>query len=312
MKLLISGCTGFVGSNLLPYLRSDFSDIEIIPLVSRPRGLESEVLWRELDKLDGDTFTAVIHLAGLAHDTKNTQNEEAYYKVNYELTKMLYDWYLKSNANTFIYMSSVKAVTDSVEGVLSEDAIAIPATAYGKSKLKAEEYIFSTTPNLPEKQYYILRPCMIHGPGNKGNLNLFYQFVKRGYPYPLGAYENKRSFLSINNLLYVIKRLLTEDVTSGIYNVADDEPLEVSQLFRIIASVTGKKEKVWKIPKGVVEVVAKIGDIFRLPVTSEKLGKMTENFIVSNDKLKLALQMKKMPVETQEGIRKTIQSFEYN
>lgn len=60
------------------------------------------------------------------------------------------------------------------------------------------------------KQVYILRPCMIHGPGNKGNLNLLYNVVKKGIPWPLGSFENRRSFTSIDNLCYVVEGLLVK------------------------------------------------------------------------------------------------------
>src|SRR5690606_31466401 len=102
----------------------------------------------------------------------------------------LYDWYLKSKATKFIYASSVKAIADSVEGELTEDTPARPLTAYGISKLKAEEYIQQLSLGMTSKAFYILRPCMVHGPGNKGNLNLLYKFVTKGIPYPLGAFNN--------------------------------------------------------------------------------------------------------------------------
>ena len=85
-----------------------------------------------------------------------------------------------------------------MQGILTEDTIPNPKTHYGISKLQAENYILDQ--KLPEgKRVYILRPCMIHGPGNKGNLNLLYTLVKKGFPWPLGAFENQRSFLSIDN-----------------------------------------------------------------------------------------------------------------
>ena len=143
-------------------------------------------------------------------------------------------------------MSSVKAVADGVEGVLDESVIPSPVTAYGKSKLAAEEYILSQ--KLPKgKRVYILRPCMIHGPNNKGNLNLLYHFVKKGIPYPFGSFENKRSFVSIDNLCFVIKELIeNKNIPSGVYNISDDQALSTNELVRNdgrSASKTGKNLK---------------------------------------------------------------------
>ena len=87
---------------------------------------------------------------------------------------------------------------------------------------------------IPGKQVYIMRPCMIHGPGNKGNLNLLYGVVKKGIPWPLGAFENRRSFTSVGNLCYVIDGLLTKSVPSGIYHMGDDEALSTNELIAVI------------------------------------------------------------------------------
>lgn len=309
MKILLSGATGFIGTNLINYLQQYLGGVDFYYLVRNKTGNGKEYLWEELLNKVPTDMDAVIHLAGLAHDTKNTQDDSAYYEVNYELTKDLYDWFLKSTATKFIYTSSVKAIADSVEGVLSEDAIPNPLTAYGKSKLKAEEYIQQLSLGVTNKSHYILRPCMVHGPGNKGNLNLLYKFVSKGIPYPLGAFNNVRSFLSIENFCFVCQSLLTDDVKSGAYNLADDEPLSTTELVTIIAEASGKKATVWNIPKGGVELLAKVGGIFKLPLNTERLQKLTESYVVSNQKIKQALGIKTMPVNVKEGITKTIVSF---
>ena len=187
-------------------------------------------------------FDVIIHLAGKAHDTKKQSAAQSYFDINTGLTQKIFDFFLESSAKKFIFFSSVKAAADSVVGdVLTEDVIPTPVGPYGESKIQAEEYIkkhftFSNT----DKQVYILRPCMIHGPGNKGNLNLLYNVVKKGIPWPLGDFENRRSFTSIDNLCYVIEGLLTKDVPSGIYHMGDDEALSTNELIAIMCEVIGK------------------------------------------------------------------------
>src|SRR5690606_37052582 len=146
-------------------------------------------------------------------------------KVNRDLTIELFDLFLKSNIRDFFYFSSVKAVADTVDGMLTEDVQGKPYTPYGKSKLEAEQYLLKQT--LPEgKRLFIIRPCMIHGPGNKGNLNLLYKVVEKGVPWPLAAFHNQRSFLSIDNLSYLLEKILENTgLSSGVYNFADDEAL---------------------------------------------------------------------------------------
>ena len=303
--IFITGATGFVGVNLRAYLKNE--------------GLKNVGVSRVLD-IDNATIdyplfynelvigkNTIIHLAGKAHDLKKTADTKAYFEVNYGLTKKIYDSFLKSESDTFIYISSVKAVRDSCNEIVTETEKPIPITAYGKSKLKAEQYILA---NLnPSKRVYILRPCMIHGPGNKGNLNLLYKLVVKGFPWPLGAFTNQRSFLSIENFCFVIKELiLQKEVSSGIYNVADDVPLSTNELIVLMGDTLGKKGKIWTFPSKWVKLIAYIGDFLRLPLNSDRLQKLTENYVVSNQKIVTNIQ-KPLPVSSRKGLVLTFKSF---
>lgn len=251
---------------------------------------------------------AVIHLAGKSHDLKNVSDPQEYYEVNTEFTKKVYDAFLASEAKVFITLSSVKAVADQVDGELTEEHIPNPITHYGKSKLLAEQYIFSK--QIPQgKRVYVVRPCMIYGSGNKGNLNLLYKLASRQLPWPLAAFENKRSFCCIDNLCFVIKELIERDnIPSGIYNVADDDPASTNELIQWMAEVQGKKIILLSIPKWLINTLAKIGDKLKLPLNSERLQKLTETYLVSNKKLRQALG-KPLPLSAKEGFMKTFQSF---
>ncbi|GAA4205109.1 NAD-dependent epimerase/dehydratase family protein [Pedobacter jeongneungensis] len=293
MTALITGINGFVGRNLSKYLGS-----------AKDLNLRGD--WS--NELETGSVLPIIHLAGKAHDMKAASNPDQYYEINFELTKKLYDKFLKSNSKKFIFISSVKAVADVVQGVLTEDSIPNPLTHYGISKLMAEEYILRQ-PLPPGKSCYILRPCMIHGPENKGNLNLLYKFVKMGIPYPLAAFDNKRSFLSIENLCFVINTLLEQNVKSGVYNIADDEPLSTNEVVKILAKSLNKQPKLWALPIWLVRKVAKIADFIKLPLNTERLDKLTENYIVSNRKIKEAINSP-LPVTSREGLSNTANSFE--
>ncbi len=149
-----------------------------------------------------------------------------------------------------------------------------------------------------------------YGPGNKGNLNLLYGVVKKGIPWPLGAFDNKRTFTSIDNLCFIIGGLLSKDVESGIYNINDDEAVSTNELIEIICSAMGKKAQIWRIPRGVMEGIAKIGGVLHLPLNPERLQKLTENYVSSNAKIKQALGIDKLPVRAKDGLCKTIKAFE--
>jgi len=322
MKILITGINGFVGSNLIKAFRNNYTlyGIDIVPDVQD--GVVSVDSWNELNL--APDIDVIIHLAGKAHDTKNTSAEQDYFDVNVGLTKKIYDHFLKSGAKKFIFFSSVKAVADTVEGDgLTEETIPAPQTHYGKSKLEAERYILSQS--VPgDKKVYILRPCMIHGPGNKGNLNLLYTLVKKWIPYPLGAFENRRSFLSINNLVFILEHLLKTDnstfdirhsifdIPSGTYHLADDEPLSTNQIIALMATSLSRKERIWNINPKLISGFARLGDKINIPFNSERLKKLTESYVVSNKKIKQALDIGCMPVTSEDGMEETLKAFNAN
>ncbi len=293
-NIFITGAGGFIGKNIIEYFKSNYQ-FKIFN--------KEESIFIQSD--------IVVHLAGKAHDLKNVSDASEYYTVNTELTKKIFDAFLLSNAQVFITLSSVKAVADTLESQLTEDHFPNPITHYGKSKLLAEQYILSKS--IPQgKRVYILRPCMIHGPGNKGNLNLLYKIVSKGFPWPLGAFENKRSFCSIDNLCFIINELINnEDIPSGIYNVADDEPIATNDLIKLIAVSQGKTHHIWNLPKSIIKLLSKMGDFFKLPLNSERLNKLTETYIVSNNKIITAIN-KPLPLSAKEGLMKTLNSFNTN
>ena len=317
MNILITGIHGFIGSNFIRALRDKHTLYGLDIIFPCRDGVSQTFSWRDIEPTSFPfqtlpQFDAIIHLAGKAHDTKNQSAAQSYFDINTGLTQKIFDFFLESSAKKFIFFSSVKAAADSVVGdMLTEDVIPVPVGPYGESKIKAEEYIkehleYSTT----EKQVYILRPCMIHGPGNKGNLNLLYNVVKKGIPWPLGDFENRRSFTSIDNLCCVIEGLLTKDLPTGIYHMGDDEALSTNELIAIMCEAMEKQPRIWKMNKRFMEACAGLGTLLHLPLNTERLRKLTENYVVSNAKIKAALGIDKLPVTAKEGLMKTIRSFE--
>lgn len=316
MKILITGIHGFVGSNLVNALKKEHTLYGVDIVAPVKEGVEKTFSWKDVDDNAIPPMDAIIHLAGKAHDTKNRAAAQVYFDVNTGLTQKIYDYFLKSEAKRFIFFSSVKAAADKVPGdVLTEEVVPAPKGPYGESKIKAEEYILKNealrTKNeeSASKRVFILRPCMIHGPGNKGNLNLLYGVVSKGIPWPLGAFENRRTFTSIDNLCFVVEGLLTKNVQSGIYHMADDEALSTNELIEVMCEAMGKKAHIWKINRSLMEGVASIGTTLHLPLNEERLGKLTENYVASNAKIKKALGIERMPVRAKDGLKKTILSF---
>ena len=288
MRILITGAYGFVGTNLCHYLAGRGHECIALDI---PKAKRDDVpykafhTWNELDGIDWTSIDAVVHLAGKAHDTKNVAKPQTYFDINVGLTEKIFNA-ANGKVPRFINFSSSKAA----------DA----DTPYGKSKLAAEQFLAGRA--------IVLRPAMIHGPGNKGNLNLLWGIARRGFPWPLAAFENKRSFTSIGNICAAVEALC-ERGENGIYPIADDEMLSTNRLIELMAEACGRKPHLWRMPKGLMRFAARMGDVLYLPLNTERLGKLTEDSFVDNAVLKKHLGWAEMPIRAENGMRETLKSF---
>ncbi len=308
MNILITGLHGFVGQNLVAKLSATHRIFGLARTETTMAGVEKIYTWDDFNKGALPKVDSIIHLAGKAHDTKNRSKAEEYFKVNKDLTVRLYNYFLNSSASKFVFFSTVKAIADELgTSVLTEGDEAKPKGPYGESKLEAERFIQNHP--VPNKQVYVLRPCMMHGEGNKGNLNLLYKLVSKGIPWPLGAFHNSRSFASIDNVCLIVSELLSKDIPSGAYNIADDMPLSTNSLIKIICEVMGKKCRIWNVSPTAIGLFAKLGNVLHLPLNTQRLAKLTESYVVSNQKIKKALGIDQLPIDSKAGLEKTIRSF---
>lgn len=293
--IVISGSTGFIGQNLLLALD------RAVGLSLRTEG------WRQ----QLSSASTIINLAGKAHDHEGTAKEEDYYYANVKLAKDVFHTFVNSSASLLIHVSSLAALEEfEASTPLTESHLCNPVSWYGQSKRAAEEWLLAQ--ELPaDKKLIILRPPMVHGPGDKGNLGLLYKLISKGIPYPLTSFNNSRSFISIDNFCFFIQQIIEnqETLESGIYHVADDEPVSTNELIEIIKNVTGKKVLDIALPKFLVKGLAKIGDLIPIPLNSKRLKKMTSDLLISNEKIKQALGVDKLPLTAREGLEKTIRSF---
>lgn len=288
MKILITGAYGFVGTNLCRYLSEKGHACLALDIPKAKRGdvpYKAFYTWDDLDKIGWTGVDAVVHLAGKAHDLKKVSDPQSYFDINVGLTERIFNA-CSGKTLRFIYFSSSKAA----------DA----DTPYGKSKLAAEQFL--------NGRAIVLRPAMIHGPGNKGNLNLLWGIARRGFPWPLAAFENRRSFTSIGNICAAVEALC-ERGENGIYPIADDEMLSTNRLIELMSETCGRKPHLWRLPKGLMRFGAKIGDVLHLPLNTERLGKLTEDSFVDNAALKKHLGWSQMPVKAEDGMRETLKSF---
>ncbi|MGM9845151.1 MAG: NAD-dependent epimerase/dehydratase family protein [Muribaculaceae bacterium] len=290
--VLITGIRGFVGSHLSSYLAA--AGHEVIGVSRRPDPARGIFSWDDMRHDRLPRIDAIIHAAAIAHDTDGKIPEEHYQKVNVGLTRLTYDYFCShASVGTYIFVSSIAATQASMRD------------AYGRSKASAEQYIADNSERSRDRRVVVLRPAMIYGEGNKGNLPLLFNVLRRGLPWPLGAFKNTHSFVYIDNFCHVVSRMIERREVAGTFAVADDTPISTTRIVTLAAEATGRKARLWHIPKPMVITAAKIGDALRLPLNSRRLGKLSCNLIVDNTALKQALSITAMPVATEEAFRRT-------
>lgn len=298
MKVLMFGTTGFIGNNLIDMLPKVY---QIKSISLRNENWKNELLHRDI----------YINLIGKAHNQDKKSTKDDFFYVNVDLTKDIFNAFIKSDAKLFIHISSLAALEEFESNhELIETDECNPDSWYGKSKRSAEEWLMIQ--NLPaDKKLIIIRPPMVHGAGDKGNLGLLYKLISKGIPYPLASFENKRSFISIDNFCFFIDEIIknADKLSSGIYHISDDESVSTNEIISIIKKVEQKNIPNLSFPKFFIKAVAKLGDMLPIPLNSLRLKKMTSDLTISNQKIKSALGIEKLPLSAEEGLIKTIKSF---
>ncbi len=230
-KILVTGSNGYLGSSFL----NQYKDKYLFEKFS--------LLNQKLENIDFNNIDKILHCAALVHQ-KIEQSYEKYREINVDYPIKLAKLAKQNGIKQFVFISSI-AVYGEDEERLAEDTICNPITPYGKSKLEAEEEFLK----LNDENFIvsIIRPPMIYGKDAPGNIDSLIKLIKKIPIIPLGGIENKRSFISIQNLCHMIDEVIVQQ-KSGIFLASDDEPLSTSKLIELIAKNLDKKVYLIKIP----------------------------------------------------------------
>lgn len=240
-RVLITGANSYVGISLDNYLRKWPDKYEINTV-----DLEDEA-WR---KMNFSAFDVVFHVAGIAHIKETKNNQALYFRVNRDLAYETAEKAEAEGVNQFIYLSSM-SVYGIESGVITKDSPLSPKTAYGKSKLEAEE-LLTTLENI---QVAIVRPPLIYGKGCKGNYQKLAAFAKKFPIFP--NYENHRSMLYIDNLCEFI-RLIIENKDHGLFFPQNKNYVNISEMVAFIAAASDREIYLTKVFNPFIKVLTGI------------------------------------------------------
>lgn len=246
-KIIVTGASGFVGRNFI----EKYSDrYDIVPISLRNTGVE---------EIDFTGVDCVLHLAALVHQMKGAP-EEKYFEINRDLTEKLAVKAKESGIRHFVFYSTVKAY--GYDGdlynhnfILDEHSECKPNDPYGQSKYEAEEILR----RLEDNNFIVahIRPPMIYGIGVKGNMINLVKLVKKFPILPFNYNENKRSIVSINNLLDLTKQVINKK-EKGIYIPTDGEAVSIKEMVEEIGEGLDKKVILIKLPNFIYKLLCKV------------------------------------------------------
>jgi nucleoside-diphosphate-sugar epimerase len=301
MKILITGATGFIGSHLLPRLIRERHDV-VAALRNHTSATKlsqsiPQIIVGEINRhtdwhqaLKG--IDTVIHLAGRAHILHEVGDPEAeFMEINFLGTQNLVRQAIAAGVKHFIFISSIGAVTSQSDRPITETTPPQPNTPYGRSKLRAEQCLIDLTENT-SMTWTILRPTLVYGAGNPGNMASLVKLIQRRLPLPLGAINNRRSFLYVDNLVDAIALcLIHSEAKNQLFLISDAEQISTPTLINQIARSLNTPVTLLSIPPQMLKFLGNLGDIgenlFKksLPLNSSVINKLLASLAVDSNKI---------------------------
>lgn len=265
-KLLVTGASGFVGRRLLGVLRERRRDAVGV-YRSPPSGLGAQAVM-QVPGIDDKTrwlvdelrpFDAVVHLAARVHAGRSEPGDDELHRlVNLEGTLNLARQAAAAGVRRFVFVSSIKVNGEQTEPgrpFTAQDPPR-PADAYARSKHEAEQALLELA-SRSAMEVVVVRPVLVYGPGVKANFNTMMRWLRRGVPLPLGAIDNRRSFLALDNLVDLLIRCVDHPgAANRVFLAADGEDLSTPELLRRMGTALGHPARLLPVPVPLLEAAA--------------------------------------------------------
>jgi nucleoside-diphosphate-sugar epimerase len=310
--IVVTGATGFIGCHLLPALNNQ--DLQLVLTVRHhlSKELNSDYKVVNVGEIDEKTdwtealieVDTIIHLAARAHQLNDqaVDPEAEFLRVNYEGTKNLVRQAIASGVKHFIFISSIGAMATLSEQVLTEESPCHPDTPYGRSKLQAEKALTELCHDSP-MTWTIIRPTLVYGAGNPGNMERLIKLVKRGLPLPLGSIHNQKSFLYVGNLVDAIATCIDHpNAKNQTFIISDGEDLSTSDLIRRLGKALDKSPLLLPFPPELLRLATKL--LGKADVGDRLLGSLQ----VDNSRIRQTLDWKP-PYTVDQGLQTTADWF---
>jgi UDP-glucose 4-epimerase len=312
MNILVTGATGFIGTQLSETLTNSGHQVRNTARSLAPnRSTTRELITCDLESADNlDHLTtgcdAIVHLAGRAHVMSDNPatSESLYLSANVDVTRRLAQSAARTGVKRMILMSSVKVNGESttIDSSFTSHDTPNPQDPYGRSKMQAEQALWDVA-STSGLEGVVIRPPLVYGPGVRANFASLIGIVNRGIPLPLGSIRNKRSFVSVDNLIDCIATALQSSDASGqTFLVSDGHDLSTPELIRSIASALHKSPMLFSFPPVLLKLAAisagKRGAYDRL------CGSLTVDIASTKEKLSWT-----PPFTVQDSLQRTVDAF---
>lgn len=303
--VLVTGATGFVAGHLLAALSHQGWRVRGSSRCP-DRAIAHCSDWVVTGDLDGQTdwgealqgVDAVVHLAGRAHILHDTDDnpEATFQRINTAGTVHLAQQALDAGVQHFVFISSIGAMTTLSDRPLTEESPCKPDTPYGRSKWAAEQQLITLTQGTA-MAYTILRPTLIYGPGNPGNMERLIKLVQSGLPLPLGGIQNSRSLLYVGTLVEAIIQCLSHpQARNRTFVISDPEAVSTSELIGKIAHYLGRSNRLFPVPGWVLRGGGRVGDWLEqgigrsLPLNTNTVERLLGSLVVDSQAIRQALE----------------------